>query len=114
MEAEFVGKAALRRIQAEGIRRQLVGLEISGPPLEAPNTRFWPLFADDERVGKLTSAVYSPRLDRNIGLAMVGADFAAVGSRLRVFDAVDGTTATVVDKPFVAPPKQLTEVFDTG
>ncbi len=103
MEAPFVGKAALTRIRAEGVRRQLVGLEISGEPLKAPNTRFWPLFAKDNQVGKVTSAVYSPRLERNIALAMVAADCAAIGTQLRLFDALEGTAATVVEKPFIAP-----------
>lgn len=111
MQAEFIGKAALRRIKAEGVRRQLVGLEWTDQPLKNPNTRFWPLFAGDKRVGKITSAVYSPRLDRNIALAMVTTDVAATGTQLRLFDLHDGIVATVVDKPFVKPPQQLTEVF---
>jgi aminomethyltransferase len=111
MEAEFIGKAALRRIKAEGNRRQLVGLKLSGLPLESPNTRFWPLFDNDEQVGNVTSAVYSPRLDRNIALAMVATDYASIGSQLRVFDPADGAIAEVVDRPFIAPPKQLTQVF---
>jgi aminomethyltransferase len=110
-ETEFIGKAALRRIKAEGVRRQLVGMEISGPPLETPNTRFWPLFSQDNQVGSVTSAVYSPRLDRNIALAMVATDCATTGSQLRLFDPSDGAAATVVDKPFIAPPEQLTQVF---
>jgi aminomethyltransferase len=111
IEAEFIGKAALRRIKAEGVRRRLVGLEISGRPLESPNTRFWPLFSEDMQVGSVTSAVYSPRLDCNIALAMVATDSAATGSRLRLFDPYDGAAATVVDKPFIAPREQLTQVF---
>ncbi len=111
METEFIGRAALRRIKAEGVRRQLVGLDISGPPLETPNTRFWPLFFQDNQVGSVTSAVYSPRLDRNIALAMVATGCATTGSQLRLFDPSDGAAATVVDKPFIAPPEQLTQVF---
>lgn len=112
MATEFVGRAALRRIHAEGVRRRLVGLEIEGPPIEAPNTRFWPLFDKDKKVGRVTSAVYSPRLDRNIALAMVAAGCAPTGYRLRVSDPLEGAAATVVDKPFVSPPKSLTQVFD--
>lgn len=38
-------------------------------------------------------------------LAMVAADHATTGSRLRVFDPSEGATATVVDKPFIEPPE---------
>jgi aminomethyltransferase len=114
MEAEFIGRAALTRIRAEGARRQQVGLELSGPPLAAPNTRFWPLRAGDRRVGDITSAVYSPRLDRNIALAMVAADCAGIGSELSFLGASGEQAATVVAKPFVQPPKELTKVFDAG
>jgi aminomethyltransferase len=71
MEATFIGKAALKRIKAEGIRRKQVGLEIAGLPIEGTNTQFWPAKVNDEEVGVVTSAVYSPRLERNIALAMV-------------------------------------------
>ena len=112
MEADFIGKAALRRIEAEGVRRKLVGLELSGPALEAPNTRFWPLYANGEQAGRVTSAVYSPRLDRNIALAMVPVDSAIIGTRLGLFEPEGDLPATVAEKPFVAPPRQLTQVFD--
>ena len=113
MDTGFIGKEALLQVKTEGVRRKLVGLEISGEPLEAPNTRFWPLFSTAGHVGRITSAVYSPRLDRNIALAMVAAEFATIGTSLRLFNSDDGAEAIVVRKPFVAPPAQLTEDFDT-
>src|SRR5210317_2487681 len=60
MEATFIGKAALKRIKAEGIRRKQVGLEIAGLPIDGTNTQFWPAKRNDEEVGVVTSAVYSP------------------------------------------------------
>lgn len=112
MEAEYIGKAALGRIKAEGVQRQLVGLELSGQPLDGPNTRFWPLFARDKKqAGSVTSAVFSPRLERNIALAMVASDFAKISTELHLFGASGDRTATVVDKPFIERPKQLTQVF---
>ena len=107
MEADFIGKAALKRIKAEGIRRKLVGLAISGPPLEGSNTRFWPLFAGDTEVGSVTSAVYSPRLERNIALALVSIDRAGKASKLMARCASGDHVATVVDVPFIDSQKQL-------
>ena len=62
---------------------------------------------DGVRIGKFTSAVFSPRLQVNIALAMVGVDFAAVGTSFDV-ETPDGiTTATVVAKPFYDPNKKI-------
>ena len=107
MEAEFIGKAALRRIARDGVRRRLVGLAIEGAPLDGPNTRFWPVRADGARVGKVTSAVHSPRLERNIALAMVAADHAETGTVLEVEAPEGPARATVVDTPFFDPKKTL-------
>src|SRR6056297_2491620 len=41
MTADFIGKLALRRIRDAGVQRKQVGLDITGPRLAAPNTRFW-------------------------------------------------------------------------
>jgi len=107
LDAEFIGKAALQRIHENGVRRQLVGLEIDCPPLAGPNTRYWPVIVDDEDAGIVTSAVYSPRLERNIALAMVALDGSAIGSKLGVRIDSDEVDATVVKTPFIDPGKSL-------
>lgn len=107
MEADFIGKAALRRIRAQGVRRRQVGLVIDGAPLRGPNTTFWPVFKDGAVIGKVTSAVYSPRLERNIALAMVSTEHVAVGEALEVAGASGRTAATVAERPFHDPAKQL-------
>jgi len=114
MKAKFIGKAALTRIQAEGVSKQLVGIEIAGPPMEVPNTEHWPLFKGDEQVGVITSAVYSPRLDRNIALAMVALNCAGVGSTLEVRGAIGNRPVTVVEKPFFDPKKRLARAATKG
>jgi glycine cleavage system aminomethyltransferase T len=107
MEADFIGKSALRRIRDAGVSRKQVGLVIDGAPLPGPNTRFWTVWHGGADVGHVTSAVHSPRLDRNIALAMVGAEWAELGTRLEVVTDSGMTGATVVEKPFYDPRKQL-------
>lgn len=107
IEADFIGKSALKRIREEGVSRKQVGLVIDGPALTGPNSRFWALKKEGEQVGKVTSAVFSPRLELNIALAMVGADFAAIGTNFDVETSSGKTTATVVEKPFFDPNKKI-------
>ena len=107
MEADYVGKAALRRIAAEEPSRRLIGLELDGPALPAGNEEPWPLRAADAAVGRLTSCVHSPRLDKNIGLGIATLAHAEEGSRLQV-ETPDGPRgATVVPTPFYDPKKAL-------
>ena len=104
---EFIGKPALQKIRHQGITRKHVGLLISGPAMTGSNTRFWALEKDGQWVGKVTSAVYSPRLEKNIALAMVDADVAALGTEYQVIKQSGNETATVVEKPFFDPNKKL-------
>ena len=105
--ADFIGKAALRRIREEGVRRRQVGLVIEGAPLEGPNTAFWPVDKAGARIGKVTSAVYSPRLEQNIALAMVSAEHAQVGTEVEVGTATGPAAARLVERPFYDPKKAL-------
>jgi glycine cleavage system aminomethyltransferase T len=106
MEAEFMGKEALRRIKEEGVSRRIVGVEISGDRLEMNETR-WPVAAAGRRVGDVTSAIYSPRLGRNIGFAWVPVDLSDVGTQVTV-ETPDGIQeATVASLPFVDPGKRI-------
>ena len=108
MPADFIGKAALQRVQQQGIARQQVGLEIDGEPLPGPNTQFWPVQLHGEVVGKVTSAVYSPRLKKNIALAMVASAHSAVGATCDVQLPSETRSAAIVPKPFYDPKKQIT------
>ena len=107
MDADFIGKAALRRIKEEGAKRKQVGLIIDCDPLTGPNTTFWTINQGGEAIGKVTSAVYSPRLEKNIALAMVAADAAVLGAKVEVVTKSGPTMATVVERPFYDPKKQI-------
>lgn len=107
IEADFIGKAALRRIKAAGVSRKQVGLVIDGAPLTGPNTTFWPISRAEAVIGKVTSAIHSPRLKQNIALAMVSADHAALGTEVEVATATGPRRAMVVERPFYDPKKTL-------
>ena len=107
MQADFIGKAALRRIREKGVNRKQVGLRIEGAPLKGPNTTFWPISKNGKAVGKVTSAVHSPRLEQNIALAMVSADTAAIGTVVEIALPQGPARATIVERPFFDPKKKL-------
>ena len=108
MSADFIGKASLQSIKQNGVTRSQVGLVIEGEPLSGPNTEFWSVSSGDKIVGKVTSAVYSPRLKQNIALAMVSIDCADIGTTCLVTTPDDQRVAKVVPKPFYDPKKRIT------
>ena len=107
MEADFISKAALTLIKEWGVSQQLVGLEIDGDPFVGSNDFFWPILKEGVKVGTVTSAIYSPRLQKNIALAMISIDHTASGRVLQVDKLSETRTCTVVPIPFYDPKKSL-------
>ena len=107
MEADFISKAALTLIKERGVSQQLVGLEIDGAPFVGSNDFFWPVLKEGVKVGTVTSAIYSPRLQKNIALAMISIDHTASGRVLKVDKLSETRTCTVVPIPFYDPKKSL-------
>lgn len=106
-EADFIGRGALSKIQADGVERQLVGVEIEGDPLDLNMTR-WPVSDGGGQIGHVTSAVYSPRLHKNIGYAWAPSETTALGTEFSVAPESGGLRgAKVVPKPFVDPDKDI-------
>jgi aminomethyltransferase len=105
--ADFIGKAALQRIKDTGVSRKQVGLVIEGAALTGPNTTFWAITKDGVAIGKVTSAIHSPRLKQNIALAMMAVDHTAIGTRVEVVTGHGTRSATVVERPFYDPKKTL-------
>jgi aminomethyltransferase len=106
-EINFIGKEALRQIKQDGIKRKQVGLEIVCDSLKGPNTNFWPISINGKFMGKVTSAVYSPRLKKNIALAMLGIQFIEIGQLVEIHTDFGQQQGVVVEKPFFDPKKAI-------
>ena len=103
----FIGKEALKKIKKKGIKRKQVGLELDCNPLKGPNTTFWSVLCDGKKIGKVTSAVYSPRLKKNIALAMIEINQSKVGNNFKVMTDGGEISCTIVEKPFYDPKKKI-------
>jgi len=103
----FIGKEALKKIKDKGITRKQVGIEIDCKPLGGPNTTFWELKKENINIGKVTSAVYSPRLKKNIALAMVSVEQSEIGNEFQVTTNEGLFNCIVVEKPFYDPKKKI-------
>jgi glycine cleavage system aminomethyltransferase T len=104
---DYLGKAALERLKVEGVDRKLVGIELEGDELRAEISEFWPVHHEGERVGKMTDAIWSPGLEKNIGYVWVPIGLTEPGTRLDVEtedgEHLVGRTAAI---PFVDPRKE--------
>jgi aminomethyltransferase len=106
-EINFIGKEALKKIKQKRIKRKQVGLELDCKPLKGPNTTFWSIYNNDEVIGKITSAVYSPRLKKNIALAMIAIKYSNIGGKFKVKNNDGEFNCTIVEKPFYDPKKKI-------
>ena len=106
-DVNFIGKEALKKIKQEGIKRKQVGLIIDCNPLSGPNTTFWPIEKNGKKIGKVTSAVYSPRLKKNIALAMIEVNHSELDNKLDIETHEGKYSATIVEKPFYDPKKKI-------
>jgi glycine cleavage system aminomethyltransferase T len=108
--SDFIGKEALAKIKADGPKRQLVGVEIGGSNAGSYNDGamidVWPVHHNGARIGQVTSACYSPRLEKNIGYAMVPTEHSELGTEFEVERPDETVSAVVVPKPFVDPQKE--------
>jgi aminomethyltransferase len=107
LDVDCIASDALRAIEERGVDRKIVGVEIDGEKFPTLNFTKWPVRADGREVGKVTSAIYSPRLERNIGYAWVPMDMTAVGTTLEVESEWGTRAATVARMPFVDPDKKI-------
>jgi aminomethyltransferase len=104
---DYIGKDALERIRREGVDRKLVGIELEMEELQAELEWFWPAHHDGRAVGRVTDAVWSPGLRKNIGYVWVPIELAEPGTELDVETPdgfVKGRTAMI---PFVDPRKEV-------
>ena len=98
-KAEFIGREALEKVRAEGLRRRLVGIEMVD---KAVARHGYPIKKDGRAVGIVTSGSYGPSVDKYIGIAYVETALAAVGTALDVEIRAQDKAAQIVRTPFHA------------
>ena len=106
-EQDFIGRDALREVAKRGVTRKLVGVELGGARLGAYSDGsmpdFFPVMKDGTLIGKVTSACFSPRLEKNIGYAMVPVEHSELGGQLVVERPDEKINAVVADRVFFKP-----------
>jgi aminomethyltransferase len=103
-KAEFVGRDALQKAKAEGVTRTLVGLEMVDRGIARDGYKV--LDGGGREIGYVTSGSPAPFLKKNIALAYVPPEFAAIGTALQVEIRGQGVGAQVVPTPFYKRPKK--------
>ena len=106
-EQDYLGKAALEGIRETGVDRMLVGMFLEGDQLRAELSQVWPVYSEGHQVGRVTDAVWSPGLEKNIGYMWVPIELSSPGTRVEIVTEDGGeSTAVVASIPFVDPQKR--------
>ena len=108
LEKDFIGRDAMARIQDQGPKRMMVGLEIEGRRIARQDA---PIEHDGQTVGTVTSGTTSPTLGKVIAMGLVDAGLSEAGTDLKVDIRGVKTAARVVPLPFFKKPKK--KVFGT-
>src|SRR6202790_2528103 len=100
----FIGRAALEKAKAEGLKKTLVGLEMIGRGIARDDYKVQD--GTGREIGYVTSGSLAPFLRKNIALAYVPPEFAAVGTSIKIEIRGQGVEAQVVPMPFYKRPKR--------
>ena len=98
---DFIGKSALSKIQNDGIKQKMRGIIFNGSPTKATSQPLKVMSEDGLKIGQITSGIYSPRIEKNIGLSMILKDYCKIGQSV-IVQMLDGEkrNGTITSLPF--------------
>ena len=97
LDKAFIGRDALKKQKEDGVRKKLVGFEIVDRGIARHG---YPVLADGEKVGEVTSGTFSPTLGKAIGLAFVPVQHKEPGTVLEIEIRTQRAKPKVVPPPF--------------
>lgn len=103
-KGDFIGRAALEKARAEGLKRILVGLEAVDRGI--PRDDYKVFDATGQEIGYVTSGSYAPFLKKNIALAYVPPAQSETGTELFVEIRGQKVKCKIVPTPFYKRPKK--------
>ena len=82
-DIDFIGKEALKKIKENGTASKLIGVEMDGDPIDKVPEHFWTVLnLEGKKIGRLSRCIYSPRLKKNIGLAILDSHATEEGNKV--------------------------------
>jgi aminomethyltransferase len=96
-KGDFIGKAAIERVRADGVKRKLIGLETADRSVARHG---YPVLKDGRKVGEVTSGTFGPSVQKSIAMAYVETPLSAVGTEVSVEIRGQAHPARVVKTPF--------------
>ena len=97
---DTIGIKALRRIKAEGVKRQQVGVVLDGNVPSPLGVHREDILLGGRKIGMMTNCVWSYRMKANIGFVLIDADV-PVGTEVGIARAKGITRGKLVDIPFI-------------
>ena len=105
-DVDFIGKQALRRIKAEGVKRKFAAFTLDGYRLST-NDIAWKILSGDREVGYITSAAWSPKINANLALGYLDVELTEPGAKVTiVLPSGEERTGTVGTTPYVVTNKR--------
>jgi aminomethyltransferase len=101
-KGDFIGRERLAKQKEEGIKRKLVGFEVTDRGIARDGQD---VLIDGQRVGQVTSGSPAPFLKKNIGMAYVPVEAAKEGGALEIDVRGRLVGAQIVPLPFYKRPK---------
>jgi aminomethyltransferase len=103
-KGDFIGRDALQKSKASGVKRTLVGLESIERGI--PRDGYKVADRDGKEIGYVTSGSYAPFLKKNIALAYVPCEFSAIDTEVVVEIRNQPVKCKVIPTPFYKRPKK--------
>jgi len=101
-KGDFIGRERLAKQKEEGIRRRLIGFEVTDRGIARDGQD---VLIDGQRVGRVTSGSPAPFLKKNIGMAYVPVESAGAGGAIEIDVRGRRVGAEIVPLPFYKRPK---------
>ena len=97
-KSDFIGKSAIEKAKAEGLKRRLMGFVVEGRMIPRKG---YTIKKNDADIGHVTSGAYSPILEKNVGLGYIAKDVAKTGEIIDIEARGRTAPAQIVKTPFV-------------
>ena len=105
-DIDFIGKEALKKIKENGTTSKLIGVEMDGDPIDKVPEHFWTVLnLEGKKIGMLSRCIYSPRLKKNIGLAIVDTLASEEGSKVIIESTEQKYNAVICKLPWFSAEK---------